>query len=69
VPILISDPPPGEFEVFLERRRLGLDRHDEIWKGVYRIMPAPEHREYRPVVRSGLIELGPSALADRLDWP
>ena len=25
--------------------------------------------EYKPVQRSGLIELGPTELADRLDWP
>ncbi|MDX6682995.1 MAG: hypothetical protein QOG94_3034, partial [Solirubrobacteraceae bacterium] len=25
--------------------------------------------EYRPVERSGLIELGPTELAERLDWP
>ena len=42
MPTLISDPPPAELEEFLERRRrLGLDRHDEIWEGVNRMMPAP----------------------------
>jgi Uma2 family endonuclease len=25
--------------------------------------------EYRPIERSGLIDLGPSALAERIDWP
>ncbi len=28
-----------------------------------------EHGEYRPVERSRLIELGPSELTERLDWP
>jgi hypothetical protein len=26
-------------------------------------------REYEPVQRSGLIELGPAELAEQLDWP
>lgn len=38
----ISDPPPAEFRALLERRRRwGADRFDEVWEGVYRIMPAP----------------------------
>jgi Uma2 family endonuclease len=42
MPTLISDPPPAEVEAFLERRRrLGLDRHDEVWEGTHRMMPAP----------------------------
>jgi Uma2 family endonuclease len=42
MPTLVMDPPPAEFEELLERRRrLGLDRRDEIWEGVYRMMPAP----------------------------
>jgi Uma2 family endonuclease len=42
MPTLVMDPPPHEFETFLERRKgLGQDRHDEMWQGVYRIMPTP----------------------------
>jgi Uma2 family endonuclease len=39
---LVLDPPPVEFQALLERRkRLDLDRHDEIWEGVYHMAPAP----------------------------
>ncbi len=39
---IVSDPPPAEFQELLERRRRwGADRHDEIWEGVYRMIPAP----------------------------
>lgn len=42
MPTLIGDPPPAEVEALLERRcALGLDHHDEIWEGVYRMMPSP----------------------------
>ncbi len=30
---------------------------------------ALHHGDYKPVQRSGLIELGPTELAERLDWP
>lgn len=33
-----------------KRRRLGLDRFDEMWEGVYHMVPAPEH-EHQRVVR------------------
>lgn len=39
---LIPDPAPPEIEAFLQRRkRLGLDRKDEVWEGVYHVVPAP----------------------------
>jgi len=42
MPTLVMDPPPAEFEALIERRRqLGLDRHDEVWEGVYHVTPAP----------------------------
>jgi Uma2 family endonuclease len=28
-----------------------------------------EHGEYRPIERSGLVDLGPEGLAEQLDWP
>jgi len=41
---LIPDPAPPEIEAFLQRRRrLGLDRKDEVWKGVLHMVPAPSH--------------------------
>ena len=42
---LLPDPPPAEMEALLERRRrLGLDRRDEMWEGVLHMVPAPSHR-------------------------
>jgi hypothetical protein len=42
---LLPDPPPVPFERLLEeRRRTGADLHDEVWKGVYRIMPTAASR-------------------------
>lgn len=40
--ILIREPIPSDWAVLLERRqRLGNDRHDEVWAGVYHVNPAP----------------------------
>jgi Uma2 family endonuclease len=42
---LLHDPLPAEVEALLERRRrLELDRHDEVWEGVLHVVPAPSHR-------------------------
>lgn len=39
---LILDPPSAGLQELLERRhRSGLDRLDEIWEGVYHMVPAP----------------------------
>lgn len=39
---LILDPPTAGLQELLERRRRsGLDRLDEIWEGVYHMVPAP----------------------------
>jgi Uma2 family endonuclease len=39
---LILDPHvAGLEEVFEKRRRMGADRHDEIWQGVYHMVPGP----------------------------
>ena len=39
---LVLDPVPAEFEALLERRRrLGIDRFDEVWEGVLHMVPAP----------------------------
>jgi Uma2 family endonuclease len=38
---LVLDPPPRQLEELLERRRhMGADRHDEVWEGVYHMVPA-----------------------------
>jgi Uma2 family endonuclease len=39
---LILDPPPPQLEELLERRRhMGADRRDEVWEGVYHMVPGP----------------------------
>jgi Uma2 family endonuclease len=39
---LVLDPPTAGLDEVLERRRRsGLDRMDEIWEGVYHMVPAP----------------------------
>jgi len=41
MPTLVLDPLPAELEELIERRRRwGADRHDEIWEGVYHMVPA-----------------------------
>jgi Uma2 family endonuclease len=48
VPTLVMDPPPAEFEALLEqRRRWHADLHDEVWEGVYRMMPAAGEAHWR----------------------
>jgi Uma2 family endonuclease len=63
---IVSDPPPPEFEALLERRRRwGADRHDEIWDGVYRMIPAPGEAHW--LIDQQLAELlGPLARASGL---
>ncbi|HLM84764.1 MAG TPA: Uma2 family endonuclease [Solirubrobacteraceae bacterium] len=42
MPTLVLDPPPPQLEELLERRRqMGADRHDEVWEGVYHMVPGP----------------------------
>ena len=42
---LLLDPPPAGIEELLERRRrLGLDRGDEVWEGVLHVVPGPSHQ-------------------------
>lgn len=43
--VLVCDPPPPQFEAYLEdRRRTGADRRDEIWDGVLHMAPSPQRR-------------------------
>lgn len=38
---LVLDPPPRQLQELLERRReIGVDRRDEVWEGVYHMIPA-----------------------------
>jgi Uma2 family endonuclease len=38
---LVLDPPPPQLEELIEHRRhTGADRHDEVWEGVYHMIPA-----------------------------
>jgi Uma2 family endonuclease len=42
MPTLILDPAPPQLEeLFEQRRRWGADRHDEVWEGVYHMVPGP----------------------------
>jgi Uma2 family endonuclease len=41
---LVLDPPTAGLDELLERRRRsGLDRFDEVWEGVYHMVPGPSH--------------------------
>ena len=43
--VVVADPPPPEFEQFLERRhQSGTDRFDELWEGVLHMPPGPDFR-------------------------
>lgn len=45
---LIPDPLPAEVQELLARRKkLDLDRKDEVWEGVLHVVPAPEIRHGR----------------------
>jgi Uma2 family endonuclease/predicted transcriptional regulator len=78
--IVVSDPPPGDFELFLERRRrLGNDLHDEVWAGVLHVNPGPHARHAKvqfqlnemigPVARAaGLTPLAESNLGEAEDF-
>lgn len=60
---LILDPPTAGLDELLERRRRsGLDRLDEVWEGVYHLIPAPS--DAHADVAQQLVELlGPPARA------
>ncbi len=45
--VVLGDPPPALVSLIAERRRLGLDRHDEVWEGDYHMNPAPSGRHAR----------------------
>ncbi len=67
MPTLVIDPAPGKFEELLEqRRRLGLDRWDEVWEGVLHMMPPPSREHERLASRLHRL-LGPLADVAGLD--
>jgi len=40
--MLVLEPLPDELQALLERRRrTGVDRRDEVWEGVYHMVPSP----------------------------
>jgi Uma2 family endonuclease len=67
VPTLILDPPPAELEALIElRRRLGLDRRDEVWEGVLHLNPPPS-RKHEQIASQLHRLLGPYADAAGLE--
>jgi Putative restriction endonuclease len=38
--VVLGDPPPVLVSLIAERRRLGVDTHDEVWNGEYHMAPA-----------------------------
>ncbi len=76
---LVVDPPTAGLQELLERRRRsGLDRLDEVWEGVYHMVPAPSgphatiesqlHAILRPLAhRAGLTMIGQSNLGESED--
>jgi Uma2 family endonuclease len=80
MPTLVLDPAPTEFRAMLERRRArGQDRHDEVWKGVYVMIPAPGEAHWliddqlaellRPLARqTGLVSSGEFNLGNADDY-
>ncbi len=53
---LVLGPPPAELAALLERRRqAGADRFDEVWDGVYHMVPGPSHAHARLEVRLHLL--------------
>ncbi|HEY1689695.1 MAG TPA: Uma2 family endonuclease [Solirubrobacteraceae bacterium] len=60
---LLPDPPPAELTELLERRkRLGLDRKDEVWEGVLHVVPGPDCR-HADIAQQLAEILGPLARA------
>lgn len=48
MPTLVLGSPPPELEALLERRRRAdADRFDEVWEGVYHMVPGPSHAHGR----------------------
>jgi Uma2 family endonuclease len=77
---LVLDPAPPELEALKEkRRRLGQDLYDEVWEGVYRMVPAPHSRHGKvddllaaalrePAAAAGLVASGPVNVGEAEDF-
>ena len=62
--VLTSDPPPVEIEALIERRRkLGIDKLDEVWEGVLHMNPAPQRRHGFLMGQLIGVLLGPASTA------
>ena len=51
--LVLGEPPPVLASLILERQRLGLDTHDEIWDGDYHMSPAASGPHGRSEVQLG----------------
>src|SRR5271165_3819216 len=77
---VVCDPAPPEFEALLERRRRsGAGAHDEVWKGVLHIAPAPQSAHAKldqqlarlldaPAQAAGLRPSGPVNIGGAADY-
>jgi Uma2 family endonuclease len=77
--VVLDPPTAGLDEVLERRRRSGLDRRDELWKGVLHMVPAPGYKHFRldqqlaeligPAAKTaGLVFGGEFNLGDRDDF-
>jgi Uma2 family endonuclease len=62
---LVLDPPPPQLVELLERRRrMGADRRDEVWEGVYHVVPSPDTAHSLIVSRLVVLLDAPAREAD-----
>ena len=60
--VVLGDPPAALASLIADRKRQGLDRHDELWQGEYHMSPAASF-EHADAVGSLHLLLGPGARA------
>lgn len=61
MPTLVLGSPPPELRALLERRqRAGVDRLDEVWKGVRHMVPAPSLEHARVTQQLAVLLDGPA---------
>ncbi len=60
--VVFADPPPVVEDWLEQRRALGQDRFDEVWEGVYHVVPGPDGAHGRVDHQLHLL-LGPRARA------
>ena len=66
--VVLGDPPPLLASLIADRKRLGLDRHDEVWQGEYHMAPASSYEHgraeailaslFRPIAIERDLEIG-----------